>query len=219
MDAKATGNFIREQRKIKGLTQKDLAEILRCTDKAVSRWETGSGFPDVTFLIPLSKALEVTVNEILLGEKIEKEELIERSDSLLVETIKSNHCRISKLQFIIYVLICFISAFFMYVTPMTAEPSDTMGVVFLIMMAVPALSLILGFLNIQLKYKLIFPIINVALFAPTVFIFTMYSRDTEVLFLYSAIFLASSAVGVLTSHALKIAVKFIVKGYLDKKAR
>ena len=43
-----SGLFIKEKRNEKGLTQKDLAEILNCTDKAVSRWETGKGFPEVS---------------------------------------------------------------------------------------------------------------------------------------------------------------------------
>ena len=57
MDADATGRFIAELRKQKGYTQKELAEKLMVTDKAVSRWETGKGLPDTSLLSPLGDAL------------------------------------------------------------------------------------------------------------------------------------------------------------------
>ena len=52
------GAFIAERRKAKGWSQKDLAGVLQVTDKAVSRWERGAGYPDVTLLKPLALALE-----------------------------------------------------------------------------------------------------------------------------------------------------------------
>ena len=57
MDSFKTGEFIKSLRIEKGLTQKELAEALNCTDKAISRWETGKGFPDIVFLAPLANAL------------------------------------------------------------------------------------------------------------------------------------------------------------------
>ena len=68
MDNKKTGNFISRRRKELNLTQKQLAEKLNVTDKAVSKWETGNGAPDIALLSSLSKALDVTVIEILNGE-------------------------------------------------------------------------------------------------------------------------------------------------------
>lgn len=52
-----SGNFICEQRKKLGLTQKELAEKIGVTDKAVSKWENGRGFPDVSLLTPLAEVL------------------------------------------------------------------------------------------------------------------------------------------------------------------
>lgn len=63
------GKFICEQRKSQGLTQKDLANKLGVTDKAVSKWERGLGYPDIELLIPLAKILGVSTNELLMGEK------------------------------------------------------------------------------------------------------------------------------------------------------
>ena len=53
MNAKKVGSFIKEQRQELGLSQKELAEKLYITDKAVSKWETGRGLPDISSLEPL----------------------------------------------------------------------------------------------------------------------------------------------------------------------
>lgn len=71
MDLKKTGAFIAQRRKEKGLTQSQLAAHLDVTDKAVSRWETGRGFPDVSTLPALAEALGVTVAELVNGEAAE----------------------------------------------------------------------------------------------------------------------------------------------------
>ena len=67
MDAKKTGCFIAEKRKEKNLSQKELAEYLHITDKAVSKWERGISFPDITILIPLSEVLNVSLYDLLTG--------------------------------------------------------------------------------------------------------------------------------------------------------
>lgn len=68
------GQFISEKRKALGMTQQDLAEKLQITNKAVSKWETGDGMPDIQLLKPLSTELGVTVDEILDGEESLREE-------------------------------------------------------------------------------------------------------------------------------------------------
>lgn len=65
MDAKDTGRFITHLRKTKQMTQKELASLLAVTDKAVSKWERGLSFPDVTLLPALARALGVTMEELL----------------------------------------------------------------------------------------------------------------------------------------------------------
>ena len=62
MDVMKIGAFIKSQRTELNLTQKDLAEKIGCTDKAISRWETGKGMPDSSFLVPLADILGVTVS-------------------------------------------------------------------------------------------------------------------------------------------------------------
>ena len=87
MNAEKTGRFIVERRKQKGYTQKELAEKLMVTDKAVSRWETGKGFPDTSLLKPLSEQLGVSVGELLAGEVIEESQWKEQTDRLLTDAL------------------------------------------------------------------------------------------------------------------------------------
>ncbi|MBQ7167962.1 MAG: helix-turn-helix domain-containing protein [Treponema sp.] len=68
MNAEKTGKLILEMRTQTGLTQKALAEMIHVSDKAVCKWETGHGCPDITVLNELSKALGVDIPSILSGE-------------------------------------------------------------------------------------------------------------------------------------------------------
>lgn len=81
------GKFISERRKFKNLTQSQLAEQLGITDKAVSKWETGKSMPDLSLFNPLCDLLEITLNELLLGEFIADENLKEKSNQVLFEVI------------------------------------------------------------------------------------------------------------------------------------
>ena len=86
MDYNNIGKFIQEKRKEKGLTQKELANILGVTDKAVSKWERGLGCPDVSLLETLGHTLNVTILEILKGRKIENNQI--KENEYIEETIK-----------------------------------------------------------------------------------------------------------------------------------
>lgn len=87
MDTNATGRFIADLRKQKGYTQKQLAEKLMVTDKAISRWETGKGLPDTSLLKPLGDILGVSVSELLSGKIIEDEKMKDQSDKIILESL------------------------------------------------------------------------------------------------------------------------------------
>jgi transcriptional regulator with XRE-family HTH domain len=70
MDRYVTGAVIRKLRENKRMTQEELAEKIYVSSKAVSKWETGQGFPDVSLLEPLAQALDISVIELLSGEDI-----------------------------------------------------------------------------------------------------------------------------------------------------
>lgn len=85
MDLNKISNFIKSKRKELGITQDKLAEKLFVTEKAISRWETGRGTPDISLLLPLSKELNIDVSELLNGEENKKsnneiEQLIEYNE-------------------------------------------------------------------------------------------------------------------------------------------
>ena len=74
LDNEKIGSFIKKLRKEKELTQKELAETLHITDRAVSKWERGLNAPDIALLEPLSEILEVSVGELIRGERDREEE-------------------------------------------------------------------------------------------------------------------------------------------------
>ena len=67
MDARKTGTFIAQKRKAINMSQRELADHLHITDKAVSKWERGLSFPDITILIPLAQILDVSLYDLLTG--------------------------------------------------------------------------------------------------------------------------------------------------------
>lgn len=70
MDTYITGLTIKTLREKKGLTQAELANILGVSDKAVSKWETAKGLPDITLIEPLANALSVSVTELMTGDTV-----------------------------------------------------------------------------------------------------------------------------------------------------
>ncbi|RKJ39985.1 XRE family transcriptional regulator [Acutalibacter sp. 1XD8-33] len=88
MDQIKTGRFIAEERKRKGFTQRRLAEALGISDKTVSKWECGNGFPDVSLLLPLCGQLDVSVNELLAGERVSTENYRKKAEENMVDLIR-----------------------------------------------------------------------------------------------------------------------------------
>lgn len=70
MNQYVTGAMIKRLRESKGMTQQQLAEKLAVSDKAISRWETGRGYPDISLIEPLAGALEVSIIELFSGEDV-----------------------------------------------------------------------------------------------------------------------------------------------------
>ena len=81
MDAKKFGAFISERRKEQHMTQAGLAGKIGVTDKAVSRWERGLGFPDINTMEPLATALGVSLLELMKSEIISEEVQMKKDES------------------------------------------------------------------------------------------------------------------------------------------
>lgn len=95
MDLAIIGKFIAEQRKAKGLTQVKLAEILHVSEKTISKWECGNGFPDTSLMLPLCKALDISANELLSGKRLSGEEYRKQAECNLI-ALKSQQEKNSK---------------------------------------------------------------------------------------------------------------------------
>jgi transcriptional regulator with XRE-family HTH domain len=87
MDQEKIGKFILENRKLKKLTQSELAEKLGVTDRAVSNWENGKNMPDLSLFKPLCDTLDITINELISGEKIEDKNYKEKLEENIINTI------------------------------------------------------------------------------------------------------------------------------------
>lgn len=88
MDQVLIGKFIAEERKRKGYTQKQLSDKLGISDKTVSKWECGNGFPEVSLLLPLCKELDITVNELLIGKRVSEEDYRVKAEENMVNLVK-----------------------------------------------------------------------------------------------------------------------------------
>ena len=88
MDQVKIGKFISDERKAKGYTQKQLSELLEISDKTISKWECGNGFPEASLLLPLCNELEITVNELLTGERISQQNYKKKAEENMVNMIR-----------------------------------------------------------------------------------------------------------------------------------
>ena len=128
MNQEKIGRFIKDLRMEKQMTQLELAERIGVTDRAISKWENGRGMPDIAFLIPLSKELNITLLELLNGSRDidEGNAIIE----LIKETDKKT--KIWKYLFLgiinILLLILTIILTFAYIIPMIYENSNSKGI-------------------------------------------------------------------------------------------
>lgn len=96
MDLEKVGNYIREKRKEKQLTQLQLAEMIFVSEKTISKWETGKGFPDTSLIVPLCEVLDISANELLSGEELKTEKKYrEKAEKNLIE-LKDEQSKINK---------------------------------------------------------------------------------------------------------------------------
>lgn len=96
MNQKKIGKFIAQKRKEKNLTQEQIAETLGVSINAVSKWERGLCLMDMSLLKPLSQILDVTINDILSGEEIKTEDIINKADENIVNLTELYDLKSSK---------------------------------------------------------------------------------------------------------------------------
>ena len=144
MDLKITGKFIAERRKEKGLTQVKLAEKLNVSEKTISKWECGNGFPDTTLILPLCKALEISANELLSAKLLPTEkEYKESAEQNLIELKKSQQ-RANKTMLNFEILIGYFCSILFLVLIFTASYVEMSTLLRVVLIVVGLINFIIG---------------------------------------------------------------------------
>lgn len=128
MDQIKTGKFIAGIRRERSLTQRQLADSLNISDKTVSKWETGKGFPEISLIQPLCEALGISINELFAAEKISDSDFKEKAEDNIMKAIE-NEIRENKKKIVItliMVLVTLISSLTILLLTEYLEMSDTL---------------------------------------------------------------------------------------------
>lgn len=131
MNKERFGTFIAQRRRELGLTQRDLAQALHLTDKAVSKWERGLSYPDVTLLEPLAAKLELTVGELMAcrleaaAPEAEKEEPMETLMTISKDTVRRERRRSWRRLAGVLVLLAAAGAVIAWNAVMVSETQET----------------------------------------------------------------------------------------------
>ena len=112
MDQEKIGKFIFELRKEKKMTQQELADKIGVTDRAISKWENGKTMPDLSLMRPLCDILDITINELISGERIDKKEYQKKSEENIINTINYSN---KKTKYFKIFLGCLITIFLILV--------------------------------------------------------------------------------------------------------
>ena len=124
MDIIKIGKFIAEKRKEKKLTQESLAEKLGVTSKTISRWENGNYMPDISLLKPLSEELGITLNDLISGEKVDKEHYQEKLEENIISTIDYTNKKVYEKNKVIAEIFMFFGLGLIF-TAFTIFPSES----------------------------------------------------------------------------------------------
>lgn len=129
MNQEKIGKFIATCRKEQNLTQEQLAEKLGITYKAVSKWECGKGLPDASIMMELCKILKITVNDLLSGEKVDKEHYQKKLEQNIIDTIDYTDKKVSKKNKLIYEMIMFFGLVLIFISFNIYPPDSSWGAI------------------------------------------------------------------------------------------
>ena len=87
MDQEKIGKFIASCRRKKNITQQELAEKLGVSDRTIGNWENGRNMPDLSLFKPLCNELDITLNDLMSGEKVNEKEYQEKLEENIINTI------------------------------------------------------------------------------------------------------------------------------------
>jgi len=151
MDQVKIGKFISDCRKEQNLTQKQLADELGVSDRAVSKWERGINLPDASLMLELSKKFSVSVNEILSGEKIESNDYVIKCEETLLSLKKDLEKSCKRLLISEIVMIIFSTIIFCFTVMLSEKCGGIKSVVLILLGFVVWIPTLLFCMIIELK--------------------------------------------------------------------
>lgn len=157
MDQVKIGKFIASLRREKEMTQKQLSEILGISDKTVSKWECGKGLPEVSLMLPLCEVLNISINELLSGERLDAEEYQKKAEENMVTLIREKSPQKIIINFIISIVLFLISFIIIFLSAGKIVPPVSMPVAFFINIILIASNFVAGIMyGIMKKWHRLF---------------------------------------------------------------
>jgi transcriptional regulator with XRE-family HTH domain len=153
MDLIKIGKFIADCRKKKNITQEQLAEKLYITDRAVSKWERGLSLPDADKMLDLCNILDISVNELLNGEKIDMKDYEKKTEELLVELAKQDELKNRKLMTAMWTILITSLAFYLGILLIAVNTLEEGWLLGVIICTSTILLLIAGFIALKLEVE------------------------------------------------------------------
>jgi len=203
------GGFIAELRKSQNMTQSEMAQKLGVSNKSVSRWETGRNIPDVSLFIPICEMFNISVNELIIGERIE-DNIEEKTANVIIDTIDKSNRKISKARLIFYVAVLIVEIGLMISLSLTASPSDAMAVPLAGLLITSITATVIGFLDIKFLYKLVYISLSVIIFFATQILY-WGDIDKDEFFVYSALIIVSQLLFILLASGFVLLIKHLKK--------
>ncbi len=124
MDQEKIGKFIASCRRKKNITQQELAEKLGVSDRTIGNWENGRNMPDLSLFKPLCNELDITLNDLMSGEKVNEKEYQEKLEENIINTINYTNKKIKNRNNLIG-LILIIFGVLISITAVAIFPSES----------------------------------------------------------------------------------------------
>ena len=150
MNQEKIGKFIAKCRKEKKMTQSELAERLRVTDKSIGNWENGRNMPDLALFKPLCSELNISINELLSGEKLKKEEYPEKLEENIINTIDYSTKKINIIRNNLGIVLLFLGIIISFSAMTMFRSESSWGSIYSVLGAIISL---IGVSKLTKKYK------------------------------------------------------------------
>ena len=149
MNQEKIGKFIAMCRKNKKMTQSELAEKLGVTDKSIGNWENGRNMPDLSLFKPLCDELDITINELLSGERLKKEEYQDKFEENIINTIDYSTTKINLIRSNLGIIILILGVLMSFTAMTMFATESSWGSIYSVLGAVVSL---IGISKLTRKY-------------------------------------------------------------------